>query len=252
MAEQYWTALATLNQVAGELGLPQVATVVSIGDVQSIQLLSMLNSSGNELMLYYPWEQFRKEWVIETAIDPAAAPGEYTLPDDWNYAVDQTQWDRSNHWPMIGPKSAQEWAWLKGGLLAAAPRMRFRIQNNKFMLWPIPQPDQPGFRIAQEYVVSNWLTTTDNFGNQQPASMIVKDTDLLMYNPWLLIKYVKYKFYELKGFETSGVQGDFMRVFNSLTGKDVGAPILSLTPQTMNQYLGPWSVPDGSWNVGQP
>jgi len=247
---RYWTALQVLNQVAGELGLNQQPTIVGLESVQAIQLLALLNSSGNELMLYYPWEQFHKEWVFDTEVDK----GEYELPDDWNYAVDQTQWDRTDHWPLLGPKSAQEWAWLKGGLLSAAPRLRFRIVNNLFKLWPIPStttsPSQ--YTLAQEYISKNWLITTPPTAPAYPSNMIQYDADVLLYEPWLLVKYVKFKFYELKGFDVSGVQSDFMRIFNTLTGKDVGAPILSLNPQTMSQYLGPWSVPDGSWNVGQP
>ena len=247
---RYWTGLQVLNQVAGELGLNTASTLVGATDVQTIQLLSLFNSSGNELMLYYPWEQFRKEWVFDTEVDK----GEYALPDDWNYAIDQTQWDRTDHWPLLGPKSAQEWAWLKGGLLSAAPRLRFRIMDNKFLLWPVPStttsPSQ--YRLAQEYISRNWVMSTNNENAPVQAPMITKDADIAMYDPWLLVKFIKMKFYELKGFNTTNTQADFMRVFNALTGKDVGAPILSLTPQTMSQYLGPWSVPDGSWNVGQP
>lgn len=247
---RYWTTLQVLNQVAGELGLPQVPTITGLENAQSIQLVSMLNSAGNELLLYYPWEQFHKEWTFTTE----TGVGEYALPDDWNYGVDQTQWDRTNHWPLIGPKSPQEWAWLKGGLLAAAPRIRFRIQNNLFKLWPVPSLQSPPgqFNIAQEYITKNWLITTPANGAPVAANMIVLDSDELLYDPWLLVKYVKFKFYELKGFDTTSVQADFMRVFNTLTGKDTGAPILTLAPQGVSQYIGPWSVPDGSWNVGQP
>jgi len=242
----YWTVLKVLNQVAGELGLPQVSTVTGLDNVQSVQLLSMLNSAGNELLLYYPWEQFTKEWVIDTVSGQAA----YDLPSDWAYARDQTQWDRTNHWPLIGPKSPQEWAWLKGGLLATAPRLRYRVMNNKLNLWPVPvsTSSQPTYVIAQEYVSKNWVQTT----NADMTDMIQYDNDVLWYDPWLLNKYVKLKFYELKGFNTSGVLGDFTRVFDSLTGKDVGAPILNMSPRPTSQYLGPWSVPDGSWAVGQP
>jgi hypothetical protein len=96
-----------------------------------------------------------------------------------------------------------------------------------------------------EYISKNWVIhegTTE-------VDMITSDGDIVMYNPWLMIKFVKFKFYELKGLQTTGVQADFMRVFNSLTGKDTGAKILSLSPQVTSQYIGPWSVPDGSWNV---
>lgn len=250
MATGYWPALKTLNQVAGELGLPQLSTLVGTTDVQAIQLLAMLNSAGNELLLYYPWEQFRREWLLTTT----EGVGEYALPVDWSYALDQTQWDRGNHWPLIGPKSAQEWAWLKGGLLATAPRMRYRIYNNMFHLWPVPGVENTPetYRMAQEYVSKYWVISAGSTDASMDTDMIGSDGDLICYNPWLVIKYVKFKFYELKGFNTVGVQGDFMRVFNSLTGKDTGAPVLSLAPRGMSQYIGPWSVPDGSWNVGQP
>lgn len=234
----YWTALQVLNQVAGELGLPQVPTITGFEDVQSVQLLSLLNSAGNELMLYYPWEQFTKEWTFVTV----AGQTDYDLPSDYNYFRDQTQWDRTNHWPLLGPKSPQEWAWLKGSLVAPLPRLRFRIQQNKFKLYPAPGPSN--LTLAMEYIVRNWLTT-----NGTAANMIVADADILEYDPWLLVKFVKFKFYELKGMNTTGVNADFMRVFNNLTGKDTGAAILSLAPQYQSPYIGPWSVPDGSWNV---
>jgi len=247
---RYWTALQTLNQVAAELGLPQSVTIADVNSVQAVQLLAMLNSAGNELVTYYPWEQLKKEWAF-TTVD---GQGDYALPSDWCYNVDQTQWDRTNHWPLIGPKSPQEWAWLKGGLLAAAPRIRFRIQNNMMKLWPVPSAgDAPGTHvISQEYVTRNWVLSTTAGGAPVEADMVTGDNDTIVFDPWLLIKYVKFKFFSLKGFNTVDVQADFMRIFNSLTGKDVGAPILNLAPRPLSQYLGPWSVPDGSWNVGQP
>ena len=241
---QYWTALQTLTQVAGELGLPAPPTITGLSDTQSVQLLALLNSAGNELMLYYPWEQFMEEWVWDT-VD---GQGDYPLPEDWNYFTNQTQWDRTNHWPLLGPKSAQEWAWLKGALVAQLPRMRFRVQDNMFKLWPVPGVggDNTLHTMAMEYIKKNWIIDQSTVTE---TTMIVNDGDLLRYNPWLLIKFVKFKFYELKGFNTTGVNADFMRVFNSLTGKDVGAKILSLSPRYTSPYIGPWSVPDGSWNV---
>jgi hypothetical protein len=238
MAE-YWTAVDILKQVAGELGLPRPATIVGIEDIQSVQLLSLMNAAGNELVVYYPWAQFSKEWVWNTV------PGQedYPLPDDWSYFRDQTQWDRTDHWPLLGPKSPQEWAWLKGSLVAALPRQRFRVTDGKFKLWPVP--GSPNMTMAMEYIVKYWVRTSTS----QVKDMVNQDADIVMFNPWLMIKLVKLKFYELKGFPTGGVQGDFMRIFNSLTGKDTGAKILSLAPRYTSEYLGPWSVPDGSWDV---
>jgi hypothetical protein len=242
---QYWTAIQVLTQVAGELGLPAPKTITGLADVQSVQLLSLLNSGGNELLTYYPWEQFVKEWEFVTEVDKS----DYDLPEDYKYFRDQTQWDRTNHWPLLGPKSAQEWAWLKGSLVAPLPRLRFRIANNLFKIYPTPTEvtSPPSFRLAMEYIQKNWILQEDGVTE---SDMIISDGDLLRYDPWLLIKFVKFKFYELKDFSTAGVNADFMRIFNSLTGKDTGATKLSLSPQAPNVgYIGPWSVPDGSWNV---
>lgn len=240
---QYWPALKLINQIAGELGLPQYTTVVGLANEQSVQLIAMLNSAGNELMTYYPWEQFRKEFTFST-VD---LQGSYDLPTDYNYFVDQTQWDRTNHWPLSGPKTAQEWAWLKGGLVAFAPRTRFRVFGGKINILPIPGVGHVPQTMAMEYVSNAWLL--GGVAQTTPGDMIMLDSDLLMYNPWLLIKYVKLKFMETKEFDTTAAQAEFMRMFNSLTGKDVGAPVLSMSGYTTPYLIGFGNIPDGSWRV---
>jgi len=242
---QYWPALQIVNQVAGEVGLAKVQTLFGPDDanvVQNNQLLAALNSAGNELGLYYPWEQFRKEWLVQLELDKGA----YDLPPGWSYFIDQTQWDRTNHWPLLGPKSAAEWAWLKGGLLASFPRMRYRVMNNKLEVWPIPASNSL-WQISMEYVSDNWV---QGAGSQVPnQSMIIADGDVVWYHPWLMVKYTKLKWLQLKGFPETAAQNDFQRMYESLKGKDVGAPVLSLTPQRTPFFIGPWSVPDGNWNV---
>lgn len=237
---QYWTAIQVLNQVAGELGLPRVTTITNIVDVQSVQLLSLLNSGGNELLQYYAWEQFVKEWTVNTIQGQST----YALPSDLAYFIDQTQWDRSNQWPLLGPKSAQEWAWLKGSGTATLPRLRYRIAGDFLTIYPA---DTSGILLAMEYVSKNWVTVS---GSTPTTDMVVASDNVVNYNPWLLIKFIKFKFYELKGFNTAGVGGDFMRIFTNLTGKDVGASKLSLVGRSDSVgYIEGHSVPEGNWNL---
>lgn len=238
----YWTALAILKQLSGELGIPVQTTVVNVDNPQGSQLLAALNSAGNELLLYYPFAQFATEWSFNTVINT----GSYDVPSDWRYFTDQTQWDRTNHWPLMGPKSPQEWAWLKGGIVASFPRTRYRVIGTKFMIWPIPAAPFAPFNLAMEYIRSTWVQAADG----TPKDMITLDSDICQYDPWLLIKFVRLKFYQLKGFDTKAAEADFLRVFEALTGKDRGAPVLSLVPQSTPMFIGPQSVPDGSWNVG--
>lgn len=242
MSVEYWTPLQVVNQVAGELGLSQTASVVAGNSTQTTQLLSLLQSAGNELLLAYPWEQLSGIFQISLV----TGQSEYDLPSDYAYFKDQTQWDAVNHWPLLGPKSAQEWAWLKNSFVATLPRMRFRVLQDKFQVYPVPGQDVTN-AFYMEYVKRNWIAVT---GSTTPSkSLTTLDTDVLLYNPWLLVKFVKLKFYDLKGFDTTKVQSDFTRLFDQLTGKDTGAEILSLAPSYNPPYLGIQSIPDGSWNV---
>jgi len=235
----YWTSLSIVRQVAGELGLPAPTSLSTTDDPQISQLLALLNSAGNELVVFYPWEQLIRIFDMMTV----PAQDKYSLPADWTYFVNQTQWDRTNRWPLLGPKSPQEWAWLTGGGIASAPRTRYRVYGDKLVLFPVPGSTPANITI--EYITKNWLTRAD----QTAADFITTDTDTVNYNPWMMVKFVKQKFYELKGFDTVAVKADFMRMFMSLTGKDKGGPVLSLSPTSSPALVGPWSVPEGSWPI---
>ena len=39
----------------------------------------------------------------------------YALPSDYESTVPRTHWDKSKHWEMLGPESAQQWEWLQIG-----------------------------------------------------------------------------------------------------------------------------------------
>jgi hypothetical protein len=239
---QYWPALKIVNQMFGELGLRPVQTLFAENEPQPTQAVAALNSAGNELLTYYAWQQFAREWEF----DLVAGQGEYPLPPGWKYFIDQTQWDRTNHWPILGPKNPAEWAWLKGGLVASFPRMRYRVKDNNFCVFPTPEADSQ-FHFAMEYVTGNWLQST---GVDDPdKDMVTADGDTVWYDPWLMVKFTKLKWVELKGFDTAAPAKDFQRVYNALIGKDTGAQILSLAPRTTPIFIGPYSIPDGSWVV---
>lgn len=245
---QYWDALKIVNQVTGEVGQPKVVSMFGVDDINEVlsrQMLAALNSAGNELLLYYPWEQFHGEFIVQ----PIPDVGAYDLPPDWSYFIDQTQWDRTNHWPLLGPKSPQEWAWLKGGLLASFPRMRYRVMDNKFQLWPVPTVGSL-FTLSMEYVSCNWVMGANPPSPGVPnQDMVIADGDQVQYHPWLMVKYTKLKWLQLKGFDSTAASSDFQRMYDSLKGKDVGAQVLSLVPQKTPFFIGPWSIPDGNWNV---
>jgi hypothetical protein len=100
-----------------------------------------------------------------------------------------------------------------------------------------------------EYVSGNWVQNTNSTDQKPNAAMVMADGDIVWYHPWLMVKYTKLKWMELKGFDSAPAASDFKRMYDSLMGKDVGAQVLSLVPQQTPFFLGPWSLPDGNWNV---
>jgi hypothetical protein len=236
------TVLKIVQQVSKELGIPSPTAAVSALDTSTQQIIALLYAGGHEMVNYYPWELLTEEWAVPVV----AGTDNYALPADWAYALDQTQWDRTNRWPLLGPKSGQEWQWLKGGLLSSGPRIRYRLRQGKLWLHPVPDS---ALNIRMEYVRNSWLETTP-VNSGVFTNEITSDAQIPVFDFWLMVKYVKYKFWAAKGFDTTSYRDDFIMTFDALTGKDKGAPILSLAPRQTPLLVGYHSIPDGSWNTG--
>ena len=75
----------------------------------------------------------------------------YDLPDDFETITDRTQWDKTKHWEMLGPEDAQQWQWLKSGYISTGPRVRWRILDGQFQIWPIMNT-QEYFRDVHDHL----------------------------------------------------------------------------------------------------
>jgi hypothetical protein len=242
------SVLWTIQQAMTEMGLPKPAAVTSNTDETVQQMLALLNRAGSEMVIGFPWEQLIKEYLFNTST-ATPIPGSKTfaipLPADWSYFIDQTQWDRTNHWPLLGPKTAQEWQWLKGGLLSTGPRIRYRIVGGQLELFPT---DANTSDIAMEYVADTWLKDSqlaNTFYNEVQA-----DNNIVLFDCWVTTAFLKLKFWEAKGLDTTAYTKDFLGVWEARIGKNKGAPVLTLAPRARTMLIGVNNIPDGSWQVG--
>ena len=223
-----------LSDSLAAIGVDVPTSFVGNTDLRAVQSLALLKEAGLELLRAYPWEFLTKPFTITTVIDTDF----YALPEDYEYFVMQTQWDRTNHWPLLGPKSAQEWAWLKGGLISQGPRARYRIYNGYFWLHPVPGAE---VTIAMDYISNTWL---DN-----GTYSIAADTDLPLFDSRLLKKLFKIKYRMAKGLDAALDIKDFTNLMFSISGNSMSAPKLSMSPRISPILIGPYNVPDGSWQV---
>ena len=234
------TAGNILNRVAAEVGLQPIADPYSTQDPAFIQMQFLLNTAGEELLFMYEWEFLIREHQFTT--NTATDTGAYDLPDDFAYQINQTGWERSQNVPLGGPLSAQDWTYLKGrDLVNNTLYASFRIFDGKFNLYPDPVPDN--LDVNYEYITKNWVSN-----GQSPATFqdeILLTSDLPMYDKTLITRYVKLKYLEAAGFDTTKAQNDFNQAFAFITGKDVGAPVLNAGRTTRQYpYLSVFNLPD--------
>lgn len=176
-----------------------------------------------------------------TAADLVFTQTKYTLPSDWDRQVNRTQWDKTNHWELIGPKSAQEWQYLKGGIVSTGPRMRYRILGNTFQIWP---PAISTARLGFEYISNAWVYAVDGVTEK---SHFTVDTDTAIFRDRLLITGTKYEFFQIKGFDVTKLSADYNAEIEKEKASDHGAPTLSLSPSQSPMLIGPYSVPDSNF-----
>jgi hypothetical protein len=231
------TLLTLLQTVADELGLTRPAAVASSTDPQVRQLLALMNRVGEELMTEFPWQRLIREYTFSTV----ASQETYPLASDHDRLINQTEWDRTNHWPLSGPTSPQGWQVLKSGIVSTGPRSRFRIKNNLIYVDPIPSDAR---EVAFEYISNKWVLASDGITYKMAFSA---DDDVALFKDRLLILGTKLMFFEIKGLDTTTLIRDFMRALSKAQGQDAGAPVLSLARRYTSQFLTADSAPESGF-----
>ncbi len=169
---------------------------------------------------------------------------EYPLPSDWKKQIPQTEWDRTNRWPLMGPLTAQAWQSFKSGIVYAGPRERFRILGNAIVLNP-PPPD--GLLLAFEYISNNWVLSAASTGK----SSFTADDDTFIFDDSLMILGLKTLFLQAKGLDFSLEGSQFSSLLAQCKAQDKSAPMLSISPSSGGRLLSMANVPDGNWGRPQ-
>ena len=167
----------------------------------------------------------------------------YDLPADFDRQVSRSQWDRSDHRMMYGQQSSQQWQWLKGGIVTAAPYYKYRLVGNRMKITPVPTTR---LILANEYISSYWISAT-TAANPTKSTYTV-DTDLAVFNDDLMVNGIKYQFMKQNGLEYAATLGEFLRSLSYSKGQDSPAENLSLAPQELPFLIGLDNIPDGSWS----
>lgn len=241
----YDTAQNVVNQAASELGLtvPAGNNPFTSQDPAMQRLTALLRGCGAELLKMYEWQS---RLVVYNLTTQQGDTGVYTLPADFESFIDQTGWQKSYFWPLRGPYSAQMWQRVVNypttGIYIA-----FRIQDNQLWIWPQPPPVNIG--ITFMYKSRGWVTDAST---QQLKDHVDSASDTINFD-WLLIsKFLKLRYLEAIGFDTTAAQKQFDAVFDTVTSQEQSAaPELELARDSRFPFITGFNSPDTGFG-GQP
>ncbi|WNV09955.1 hypothetical protein [Tardiphaga sp. 709] len=218
--------LDTSWAVSGE-GMPQAQRIAEVVDATTVrcEMFSTATALGTEILF---------------------AKDTYDLPTDFDRYIGQTWWDRTNHWRLIGPDSPQMDQYIRSGIFATGPRRRFRQvgrKPNAWRIWPPPfagGAPAPG-ALVWEYISKNWVLKVDG----TTSDRMTTDTDTPLLDDQLVIMGVKWRMWQIKGFEYAAMQQEYLDAVNAKFASDGGIPDLYL-----NQRSGPFLISNGNVRDG--
>jgi hypothetical protein len=161
----------------------------------------------------------------------------YDLPPDFETMTNRTHWDKSKHWEMLGPEDAQQWQWLKSGYISTGPRVRWRILDNQFCIWPIMNTQE---YLGWEYRSKGWARAADG----AVKNSFTADSDTTVLDDSIIVLATKLKYFQIKSFDTTSLMQDYQRYLSVAKANDKGAPNLSFAPYPSKVLIGYANIPD--------
>lgn len=227
LAAQYWAVGggSVVGQASGQI--PQAARILTVNNSTSITMTMEATGTATGASLIFSQDT-------------------YPYPSDYDFTQNRTQWDRTNRWELLGPDSAQMDQWHRSGIVATGPRRHWRKIGplaNRFRLWPQPAEISQPLQIVFEYLSTNAVMVN---GSQTTfAQYFANDMDQPLLDDQAIIMGIKWKFWQIKGFNYQDMKNEWIDYIDTLISRDEGAATLSLTKRVNPIFLSPSNVQDG-------
>jgi hypothetical protein len=218
---------------------------VTMADVTGLSTDFMLSGEGIETDTFITGI----DGDVITLSIPASSTGsslltfgqaKYTVPSGYDRLENDTMYNKGNRWAVLGPKTAQEWQWIKSSWASAGPMMRFRIMGNSLTLWPMPSSV---LTIGYEYISNHSVIQYDGV----TKSKFTADDDTSYFPDNLMIAGLKLKFLQSKGFDFGYAQDDYQRELSKFKAQNAGAEKLNLAPREADRLLTTANLPDSGY-----
>lgn len=231
------TTISNLSSTTGLTTTPTYFQVTGTGIPTNTFLVSVNAGAQTAVLTNTPT-------TAGTAVSLTFSQVRFAMPSDFDRLIDRTDWDKSQHWEMLGPETAQQWEWLTSGYISTGPRVRYRVFGSVFQIWPaLGANHQLGF----EYMSNLWVTATG--GTVPTKSAFTVDTDTCIFPDRLMVLGTKLKYFEIKGFDTTALYRDYTMQLDISKANDAGSPTLSLAPRQSSVLIGFENIPDANYGT---
>lgn len=228
-----------VERASAELGLSSPEVGFGSTDQLGIQATALINSLGENLMAAHDWQNLEK--VATLAGD--GVNDSFAMPADFGRIVNQTLWSTSDRLPVSGPMTPQQWGWVKYGIVADDILYRYRIIDNKLVIFPAPGL---GEQFKFFYISKNWVRQASS--PTPNADQVVNWSDIPQFPRSIMIKGLKVLLWGQKGFDTTQLVDDYNKELAAYMAQMQGAPVINLS-STSDLFLldARRNTPDGSW-----
>lgn len=170
----------------------------------------------------------------------------YTMPTDYDRQIDRTHWDKTKHWEMLGPETAQQWEWLISGYISTGPRIRYRIFGDYFQIWPfVASAETIGF----EYISRYWVFGAGSIDNTPNQQRFTTDTDTCMFPDRLMVNGLKLRYYDAKGLDSTALQIAYQSELDIAKANDAGSATLSFAPRQSGVLITSDNIQDSNYGL---
>ena len=218
-----------LNNIPSTTGLDSTYSIVGTSVPQDTYVDNVINSTSLTTTQLSSATSIGGTVIFSKTI--------YPLPPDYETITDNTHWDKTKHWQMLGPVDAQQWQWLKSGYISTGPRVRWRILGNTFQIWP---PYNTQEYLGFEYRSKGWVRNAAG----DVLNYFQNDSDTTVLDDSVVAILTKLKYFQIKSFDTTSLQQDYMRYLNVAKANDKGSATLSFAPAPSAVLIGWANIPD--------
>jgi len=152
--------LELVQSACYSLGASNVPSDLLASDFNSKQFKNFMLEEARFLRSQNQFIQAKKTFTFTTVANQT----KYPLPIDCYAPLNQTQWDNTNRWQMVGPLTDAEFRYRQQGWVSIQNRVAYRIfggdsnpytSGGQFEIYPEPET---GDSLGFEYISKNMFT----------------------------------------------------------------------------------------------